>query len=691
MASPRFYNFALTTQYQTDRLTTRMASPSTATTPWLPHLNGLRALAILGVLLYHLRADYCPAGYFGVDVFFVLSGFLLFRSLLHEGAAERFHYGHFLLKKAWRILPAWFAVTAVTCLTASLLMHPAQLGTTMLTAASSAGFFANCFVDHSGDYFNPLSQQNPLLHFWYLSLTQQFYLIAPLLVIPLARLVSRRAALALLGLLALLSLVFYVLTSTPGPIGEALLRGTGARSAYYHFIPRFHELAAGAFVFLLPEFSACPRLRAVLGALGLVGLLASFYLYGTGSPSIYLTLASSLLALRYADSGPAARVLTCRPMQALGTISFSLYLWHWPLMVFWKYCRFDNPTPWDELGMLALSLLLGALSWRFVESLRLPKGTGWRGCCLRASLLLCLPLVALTALHLHARAREFSGRGLLGQAVLIQHPVVERDAAVLRGLEGLPALHLAGKPLLLGTDKVPPSFLLIGDSHAQHLYDALHAACLETGIRGVYLNNTVSPYHGLIQPQVGADTCRWNPEIEKLLLSYLDAHPTISRVLIAQCWQMRMGEGYGLDGRTGRELNGREARLAVTTPGIGLFCDLIRERGREAVLLGETPRFPRPCPLEEWHRRELLGVPQRERCMTCAEFEERHTTPLATLRQLAQEGRARLLELTPALRVGDAYPARHEGEFWYYDANHLTPVAARRVVQLILPLLTSPR
>ncbi len=671
-----------------------MASPSVAT-PYLPHLQGLRALAILGVLLYHLRAAYCPAGYFGVDIFLVLSGFLLLRGLLQEGAPERFHYGCFLLKKSWRILPSWFAVVVVTGLAALLLMHPAQLSTTMRTAGASAVFLADCYIDHSGDYFNPLSQQNPLLHFWYLSLTQQLYLALPLLVIPVARVFSRRAALQLLGALALLSFGFYLLTSQSGPVGEALLRSIGARSAYYHLVPRFWEVAAGAGVFLLPELAKHPRLRALLGLAGLAGAAASFYLYSTGSPAICLTVVSTLLAIRYADTGPAARLLTLKPIRALGAVSFSLYLWHWPLMVFWKYCRFDNPGPLDEWGMLAASLMLATLSWRFIESLRAPEGRGWRAGLQRGTLLLCLPLVLGCAVALDARARQFSGKGLLGHTVLIHHPQTEADAAVLRGFEGLRGLQLVGRPLRLGAAEGEPRFLLIGDSHAQHLYDALHEACLQAGLRGVYLNNTVSPYHGLIQPQVGADTCRWNADIEQMLLDYLSAHPNMTHVLIAQCWQMRMMEGHARDARTGRPVAGGEERMAITAPGLGIFCDRIRELGRVPVLLGETPRFSRPCPLEEWHRRELLGVPQRQRRMSVEEFEQRHAFPLATLRRLAEEGRARLIELTPALQVGDAYPANEGSDFWYYDANHFTPVAARRVAQHLMlrlqELLTSPR
>ncbi len=662
--------------------------------PFMPHINGLRALAILGILFYHLRAAYCPAGYFGVDLFLVISGYLLFGSLLRPGAAEGFHYGRYLAGKAWRILPSWFAATLATLLAAAALMHASRVWDVAMMACSSSFFLADAFADLGGSYFNPTSQQNPLLHLWYLSITQQLFLVAPLLVVPLARRYSRRAAAILLAALGLLSFVFYVLsTSTEAP-GATLLRAIGANTAYYHLIPRFWELAAGAAIGLLPAFAGRPRLRAALALTGLAGIVASFYLYATGTAAVYLTVASSVLALRYADAGAVARLLSLRPLQALGSISFSLYLWHWPLMVFWKYACFDDPGPLDDWGMLAASLLLGALAWWGIERHRMPRPGGCRLAALRAGLALSLPLCFLSAVLAYGyslqrqlvRGEQDWGM-LLGCKELIRHPEKECNADALRGFEGLPDLHLINAPLRLGQAQQSPTFLLIGDSHAQHLYDALNEACCEAGMRGIYLNNTVSPYDNLLQDQVGADTCRWNPDIADTLLRYLDAHPGITHLLIAQCWKMRMEEGHAHDGRTGLPLDGKEARLSVTAPGLGEFCDRVRARGKEVVLLGETPRFPSPSPLDEWDRSRRLGVVRPPRLLTAEEFEQRHAAPLGVHRRLAAEGRARLIELAPALRVGDAYPTQHESEFWYYDANHLTPDAARRAVRHLLPQL----
>ncbi len=660
---------------------------------YLTHLNGLRALAILAVLFYHLRAEYCPAGYFGVDAFLVISGFLLFRSLLREGGAEGFHYGHFLVRKAWRLLPVWFVVTALVCvLSVYLLGEYLRVGPVLRTARSSATFMADYHIDKSGDYFDAFSQQNPLLHFWYLSVTQQLYLVAPLLVVPLARFCSRRAACILLGVLALVSLVYYVCTATPGLLPEALrldfLRAIDAKSAYYHLIPRFWEVVAGAAILLLPAWGSRPWLRAAAGLLGLAGLVVSFYLYGTGSPSVYLAVVSTVLALRYADGGPAARLLALRPLQAVGTISFSLYLWHWPVMVFWKYCCFDAPSLWDEAGMLVLSLALAALSWLVLERLPMPRRTGWVGTLLRCSVLLLLPLVLFSARaadkHEKRAAQETPE---LHQRNMFKYQIKEDDPAVTRGLERMAEFKMERSPLRMGHADVAPSFLVLGDSHSLHLYCGLDTACKREGVRGVHLNNSVATFWYIIQNRAGVDTYCWNEGIANMLLDYLRQHPEIRAVLISQAWCVRINMYGSHDWRTGKELAYGEERTRAAVEGLAEFCARIRALGKVPVLLGDTPHFENPAPIDEWMRCRQLGKSFRERRVTETEHCRKQELAHRVLPPLADGGKALYIDLAPAVKVGGAYPAMLNGEWLYEDTNHLSFLGSCRVADYLLPRL----
>ncbi len=668
-----------------------MASPTPASSTYLPHLNGLRALAILGVLIYHLRASYCPAGYFGVDLFLVISGFLLLRSLLKPGAEQNFHYGSYLLKKAWRIIPSWFVVTIVVCAVALCLLHPTRLGDILKTARYSAVFQADYYIDRSGDYFNIFSQQNPLLHYWYLSITQQLYIIAPLLIIPLARWCSRRAAIILLSSLAPLSLAYYILTTTTGlvPDGfkETLLHSLGTKTAYYHLVPRLWEILAGGAVLLLPEFAGKPRLRGLLGLLGLLGIAVSFYLYDTASPAVYLTIICSLLALRYASSGPAAWLLNLKPVQALGTISFSLYLWHWPIMVFWKYCTLEAPGAWGEIGMVALSLLLGTLSWYVIERLRTPRATGWKGTLQRCSLLLTIPVVLIGANKANKYAREEAAKYLVRRVTLSHTMPPETDADILRGLENLPALGLKSPVLRSGDPEGAPVFLLIGDSHAAHLSDALHAACQREGIRGLYLNNGVAPFWNTIAAPRPSDGTCWNAQIGATLISYLEQHPEIRCVLVALYWESRLKGLPIRDGNTGKPVNNENTRLRVNSAGLGEFCDKLSAIGRKAILLGDNPTFDKPDPLDEWERCQQLGRPYEGRHITPAMHESFQRDSHRLFHQLESEGRALYADLAAGLMEQGVYPDRVNGQFLYQDTNHLSATGSERVINHLMPRL----
>ncbi len=682
---------------------------------YLPHLNGLRAVAILGVLFYHLNAGYCPAGYFGVDLFLVISGFLLLRSLLKPGMETSFHYGSFLQKKAWRILPPWIVVAVVACIVAVwLLPNYERLAPALKTAQASSLFYADYYIDESGDYFNTFTQQNPLLHFWYLSITQQLYLIAPLLVIPLARWCSRRAAMVLLGVLSVLSLAYYILTTSytllPDTSRTALLAALGTKSSYYHLVPRFWEITAGVAVFLLPEFGAWPRLRSLLGLLGLAGIISSFYLYSTGSPAVYFAVISSLLALRYAHSGPAAWLLSLKPVQALGTISFSLYLWHWPLMVFWKYYRMDVPGAWDEVGMIVISLLLGTLGWWTLERLRMPRLTGWRSGLLSGSLL-ALILIAFIGFgkadkHFCEQAEQQAAQAAEAARVAADAkaqetpaaqpgdaaaeatpprepvPVQELGAEEARGLERLPELGMSKKPQRLGEPNAEPCFFLMGDSHAGHLVVGLHEACLREGMSGVFLNNSTAPYWYLTTPKELPDLCCWNEEIAQTILDYLKLHPNLRYVFIAQRWIGRLTSCAGLDWRTGKAVEkGRERRL-LASEGLGVLCDILRKQGVEVVLLGDTPTFlssQGPAPIDEWQRCQALGVEYKERFVTFEDHKRIQQSPLALHEKIAAEGRAHYINLAVAMEENGAYPARSNGEFLYKDYCHLTDLGSRRV------------
>ncbi len=626
---------------------------------FLPHVNGLRALAILGVVFYHLNSEYCPAGYFGVDVFLVISGFFLFRSLMDEQKVEKFHFGNFWLGKAWRILPSWFVCTIVATLFSLWLMLPSDSLRVVNTSAASSLCVSGYYFERNYDYFNPTSHRNALLHYWYLNITQLLYICAPLLIIPLLRRRFRLTAQLLLLLAGVASFVFYVFTSTDILLAEQrrhLLSFIGAKSSYYHLIPRFWECVAGYLILWIPRTNSAPQIKNVAAIAGLLGILLACYLYTTGSPANYLAVISTILVIAYGDNGLCARVLSWKPLQFIGTISFSLYLWHWPVMALWKYFCYENVPLWGEAAMLLLSLLLGYLAWRLIENCPAPSKN--RSLLIRAGVLLTLPLILISALALRSQINPQTSDSV----TIISKPCQKspQDDHLLRGFDTKAFEH---QPVYCGDNtQTPASFLLLGDSHSLHLYPGLHQACTNSSLRGITLNNSVVPTWDCDGPL-------WNARQQKALLTYLKEHSEIKCVLISMLWSWRLHAGPCNDGAMERPDSSYYASALEKT------CRELQAAGVKVIVLSDTPSFPgRVPPLARWERSHRMGLPYEKIVQVTEEQHRKANHEADTLhRNWLQSGVicAAIDLATPLLRNG-AFPSQSGGEFLVCDSNHLT-------------------
>ncbi len=642
----------------------------------------MRAIAILGVVFYHLNATYCPAGYFGVDVFLVISGYFLLASLMKAERAGDIHYGSYLLKKSWRIVPSWLVVSCVFCFGCALFMISQDRYEVCNTAARSAYFVADYYIDHLYDYFNQTAHQNLFLHYWYLSITCQMYLLVPLLVMLFLRFFSKRVTVMLLGGVGVLSLVFYVLTTSmqvPVGIRQTLLEAVGMKTAYYHLLPRLWEILIGGAVLLLPAWAERPRLRKSLELLGVICILTSFFCYDTGSPQVYLAVAGALLFLRFGGEGIVSRLLSWRPIQWVGTISFSLYLWHWPIMAAWKYVSLEGVTWYDELGMVLLSFLLAALAWRFIETLKMPRATS------RATLAAqFIPFVLMLAFAFGIRpyykgikAAAFdglTGKGLMAE-IVAQINTLPRDEALLKGF----AIDiLKGQPAYIGTDTtVAPSFLVMGDSHSYHSFFGLHHACAKRGLRGVSLNIPVSPLWYCYKEGVG----HWNEAEAEAVLEYLRQHPSIKYVFIVLMWEARVYGDASLNG--GETMDWREMRslsfeeqIALREEGLGETCRRLKAMGVKPVLLADIPILPKNLvPYQLNQKVQMLRGHDAPEYLTPVEVHRANAARYTRLMKRLYDGGDAwaVIDCAEALRQGEHYRTRNdEGLFLYSDNNHLT-------------------
>ena len=326
-----------------------------------PEVDGLRALAVLPVILFHVNPALVPGGYLGVDIFFVISGFLITGLLFEDMDAGRYSLARFYERRARRILPALLLVIGVTLVLAWALMLPRGFGTTARSAAAAAAFLSNVFFWQTTDYFDIDAIAQPLLHTWSLAVEEQFYILFPLLLAALWRRVSARVIVALLVGLLLASLALAVWGSQ-----------SHAKVNYYFTFSRFWELLAGSLGALVVRHREV-RPSGLLAAAGLLAVVASMVLFrpGTLHPGLLTVIpVAGALAVLLWGSGETlvGRGLSLRPVVGIGKISYSLYLWHFPVFSFAAVQGPVSAEAWNIALQIALTFGLSVASWRWVET-----------------------------------------------------------------------------------------------------------------------------------------------------------------------------------------------------------------------------------------------------------------------------------------------------------------------------------
>lgn len=327
-------------------------------------IDGLRALAVLPVIFFHAGFERFAGGFVGVDVFFVISGYLITSIILAEIKAGTFSIGTFYERRARRILPALFLVMAVCVPIATLLLLPQDLQDFAESVAAVSVFSSNILFTLESGYFDAAAEQKPLLHTWSLAVEEQFYLVFPLLLLVVWKYGHRHQARIFLAI-AILSLVFAQRSVNAEHAG-----------AFYLLPARGWELLIGCLIaFRFPPGSRpnWPTIAAEsLSVVGIGMLLYAIFFFDKNTPfpggfALVPTIGTALLIIFASPDTTVGKILGNRLFVGLGLVSYSAYLWHQPLIAFARYRNLTEPSPATMLVLCALSLLLAYLSWRFVE------------------------------------------------------------------------------------------------------------------------------------------------------------------------------------------------------------------------------------------------------------------------------------------------------------------------------------
>lgn len=337
-----------------------------------PDIDGLRAVAVLAVVLFHAEIG-CTGGYVGVDVFFVISGFLITSLIWKDIESGHFSLIGFWEKRARRIVPAVVVVTMVTLAVGWYLMLPSDFAELGKASAAQATFSANVHYWLSSGYFTGDAEQKPLLHTWSLAVEEQFYLVVPVVLWAIARFRRIRNRKSLLVILAF----GWILSFSASVLGVRFFN-----SATFYLLPtRAWELLMGSILAFVPSFPSQRRhsglFLEIVAACGMALIVVPVIVYTPQTPfpglsALWPCFGTALLI--WANRSPESRdtfvsaMLAKRPVVFVGLISYSFYLWHWPLFAFTRYSQPAAPSLGQRLLLVLVGFVAAIFSWKYVET-----------------------------------------------------------------------------------------------------------------------------------------------------------------------------------------------------------------------------------------------------------------------------------------------------------------------------------
>jgi peptidoglycan/LPS O-acetylase OafA/YrhL/lysophospholipase L1-like esterase len=607
----------------------------------LAFVDGLRAVAVLLVLLYHFGIPGFGNGFLGVDIFFVISGFVVTRMIMGRLSAGRFRWSDFYIARLLRIAPAMYFWTAISLGLASLLFLPATLVGAAGAAITSIAFVSNSHSLNNYNYFDSALTNSPMLHHWSLSVEMQFYLVTPWLLILGHRHLGAKALPAAIAVLALVSVLHFQAEWNQQPL-----------RAFHLPTTRAWEYLVGSIIALSPP--AIPRrsLQTPILWAGVLAVVAGLFLgrgFSIGPVALVVCGFGLALASLREQSDLIVRPILERPaLVALGRISYSVYLAHWPILVFVQYWWIKPLPIWLRLFLLPVSIALGWLSWKYIEQKFRPVKSSPKATMLLVAATLAVGFAIAAsafALRLHPGLSLPASQSTLSanQTALGISPMRQVCHATLSGHP-----DLASRSCILGAP-VSPDVAIWGDSHGVELSFAL-GEILRAENRSLLQKTTSScpPWAGL--------TVTTNPQCSdqnNRVLNQLTASNTIKTVVLVM-YRDAYAEGEGAIERSLRQSVSR-----------------LRASGKSVIILAPfpNPRFHVPDGLTRsrlfWPGRPLAPISRTELRAANPEWSR-------MLAALANEKQIDLVDPAQWMCGANTCPLFAAEQPLYFDDNHPT-------------------
>jgi peptidoglycan/LPS O-acetylase OafA/YrhL len=639
-------------------------------------IDGLRGVAIAFGVLYHFFPDFLPGSFIGVDIFFTLSGYLIALNLLKSADQNRFSIIKFYQNRFLRILPIFLAVTMTFLFVAWFVFSAEELILISKNIMSGGVFFANYFSWSQGGYFDVASEFKPFLHLWSLSLEEQFYFTLPLLFavfINVDRSNFRKIILILLTISGIASFIYAL-----------LLMEKNATYSFFSFESRAWQFIAGCIAAFYSKHTDPQRLSAWYASFGLLililgSLLLSKELAVPGYFALVPTIGSLLLIQNNTSKRGLHSVLKCPPVFYLGRISYSLFLWHWPIYVFYRIV-FGSPVGvFEKLALIGLSIVLSILSYHFLEMpIRYSKNKAkpylaYLLVFLIASLLICFLTIHFKGFPLRPIAQKFS--------------TLEFARDELNRLSCPPRFSGKGNAYCKAMyPEKPISMAIVGDSHAEDKF--LGIKSIDKSRNWLLLGHVSCPPVKGIEVKTIIDNCElMNQKMLELLIN----DRSIQTVVLSFFGNYVLPDAYAADHVNDpnklfekfevfeKNVAVQESREDLILKGLGNFIRTLIDAKKSVVLVVDVPELP-------YLPKDCLRSFQRDECtVPVAEVFERQSKIRSIYAKLETEFPAVSIFDPTNLFCNKDYCIFKQGEISLYrDSNHLSTAGSNLFSEMFL-------
>lgn len=427
-----------------------------------PHIDGLRAIAVLSVLVFHLDKSWLPGGFVGVDIFFVISGYLITSILTREIDQKRFSLKHFYTRRIKRILPVYFTVAASSLITGIIILAPSELIKVAESLLASVVFLSNYYFYFNVGYFGGQADLMPLIHMWSLAVEEQFYIFWPIVLMILAAIASPLWRTVVIWAIFLSSFIISLMLSSSHP-----------DFSYYAIMTRTYELMVGAlFAIYMERAKALPKVSVWMAFATLI-LSVIFIRQSMAFPgwiALLPCVATGTLIVKGQESRGVSRFLSAPFMVWVGLLSYSLYMWHWPVISFMRH-YFIELEMQHILFAIVVTFALSMISRHLIEKPMMVSSASFKRSFLLVYILPATILVSVSWFII-------SNDGVYSRYSNDEQTLLRTSEAVGHHCARSLPYDKPNPDCLIGEEKTEPKakVLLWGDSHANHFFNTAKVA-----------------------------------------------------------------------------------------------------------------------------------------------------------------------------------------------------------------------